>query len=52
MSHIRLITGSPKHQSKDKINWKAEKQMRKFQRVLDKDKAEYDKNVHWKRIPK
>jgi len=47
---VRLITGTIKRITKS-INHKAEKQMRKCQRVLDKDKQEYDKEIHWKRIP-
>ena len=48
---VRLITGTVKRKTKS-INRKAEKQMRKCQRVLDNDKKDYDKQVHWKRIPK
>lgn len=49
---MRLITGRLKHQKKNKtINHKAEKHMWECQRTLDKDKKEYDKKDHWKRIP-
>jgi len=50
---MRLVTGRLKHQKNNEtINPKAEKHMRKCRKILDKEKFEYDKKDHWKRIPK
>lgn len=52
MSKVKLVTGSIKHSGKRKINWKAEREIRRCQRAIERQNKQDEDKLNWKRIPK
>jgi len=52
MSYVRLRTGTVRRGSKRKVNWKAEREIRRCQRAIDRQNQQDADKPNWKRIPK
>lgn len=52
MSCVRLRTGTIRHGNKRKVNWKAEREMRRCQRAINRQNEQEENKPKWKRIPK